>query len=89
MDDKELMAQMINRSINNALGNINPSLRMFSSSLTKYAMNFLDPYIDAFMNPNGEINKEAASAFTKQEINNKVDEFMKKFEAESNKNGKM
>lgn len=89
MDEKEILAQMINRSISNILGNVAPSLRIFSGSLTKYAMEFLDPYLNAFMNTDGEINKEAAVAFTKQEVSEKIDDFMKKFEAESRKNGKM
>lgn len=88
MTDKELLYQMINRAIGNTLSNINPSLKMFSSSLTRYAINFMEPYIDAFTNEdNGELNTKAAAAFTKQEINSKIDDFMKKFESEQN--GKM
>lgn len=90
MTDKELLYQMMNRSISNALGNINPTFKMFSSTLTKYAINFIDPYVDAFMSPDsGEINTKAAAAYAKEEVNKKIEDFMKKFDSEMKDNGKM
>jgi hypothetical protein len=84
MSERELIQQMINRSINNALMNVNPGLRMFSGTMTKYAMEFLDPYIEGFMNPDtGHINKVAATAFMKEETGKKIEDFMKRFEEES------
>jgi ABC-type tungstate transport system permease subunit len=78
---------MINRSINNTLSSLNPSLRMFSGTLTNYAMEFLEPYISGFINPDTEkINTKAATAFMKEETNKKIEEFMKKFENESGRN---
>lgn len=84
MDDRELLRQMLQRSINNALNSLNPGLRMFSGTLTNYAMDFLEPYIGGFMNPDTEhINTKAATAFLKEETNKKIEDFMKRFEAES------
>lgn len=84
MDDRELLRQMIQRSINNTLNTVNPGLRMFSGTLTNYAMEFLEPYVSGFMNPDTEkINTKAATAFLKEETNKKIEDFMKRFENES------
>jgi hypothetical protein len=84
MNERELLEQMLNRSINNALMQINPGLRMFSGTMTNYAMEFLEPYIRGFTNNDtGMINKPAATAFMKEETNKKIEEFMKRFEEES------
>ena len=80
MTDKELLAQVIQRSIDNVLNAVNPTFRMFSPTLTNYAMSFLDPYINAFMNPGTEIiNTDAAEAFLREETSRKIEEFMKRF----------
>jgi hypothetical protein len=84
MTDRELLMQMINRSINNTLNVVNPGLRMFSGTLTNYAMEFLEPYIAGFTNPDTEkLNSKAATAFMKEETNKKIEDFMKRFEKES------
>lgn len=84
MTERDLLEQMIQRSINNTLSSLNPGLRMFSGTMTKYAMEFLEPYIAGFTNPDTEkINTKAATAFMKEETNKKIEDFMKKFEKES------
>jgi hypothetical protein len=84
MDERILLEQMVQRSINNTLNSINPGLRMFSGTMTKYAMEFLEPYIAGFTNPDTEkINTRAATAFMKEETNKKIENFMKKFEESS------
>lgn len=84
MTERDLLEQMIQRSINNTLNSLNPGLRMFSGTMTKYAMEFLEPYIAGFTNPDTErINTKAATAFMKEETNKKIEDFMKKFEKES------
>jgi hypothetical protein len=88
MDDRELLRQMVQRSINNTLNTVNPGLRMFSGTLTNYAMEFLEPYIAGFTNPDNEhINTKAATAFLKEETNKKIEDFMKRFESESGHGG--
>lgn len=91
MSEKDLLYQFLNREISNFLGAINPAFRMFSSTVTNYLMDFIDPYVTAFTNNDGEINKKAAKGFIKEEVNAKVEAFMKKFESESelHKDGKM
>jgi hypothetical protein len=57
---------------------------MFSGTMTKYAMEFLEPYISGFTNPDTErLNTKAATAFMKEETNKKIEDFMKRFENES------
>jgi hypothetical protein len=86
MTERDLLEQMIQRSINNTLNSLNPGLRMFSGTMTKYAMEFLEPYINGFTNPDTEkINTKAATAFMKEETNKKIEDFMKRFEKESEK----
>ena len=84
MTERDLLEQMIQRSINNTLNSINPGLRMFSGTMTKYAMEFLEPYIAGFTDPDTEkMNTKAATAFMKEETSKKIEDFMKKFEKES------
>jgi hypothetical protein len=84
MTERDLLQQMIQRSINNTLNSLNPGLRMFSGTMTKYAMEFLEPYIAGFTNPDTDkLNTKAATAFMKEETNKKIEDFMKKFEKES------
>jgi hypothetical protein len=84
MGDREILEQMIKRSINNTLSQLNPGLRMFSGTLTSYTMEFLEPYIAGFTNPDTDhINSKAATAYMKEETNKKIEDFMKRFEEES------
>jgi hypothetical protein len=86
MTERELLYQMLSREVNNILGGINPAFRMFSDMATNYIINIIDPYVSAFISNGNNLNSKAASSFVKQEINDKVDAFMKKFEEETAKN---
>jgi hypothetical protein len=86
MSERELIYQMLSREINNILGGINPTFRMFSEMATNYVIQIIDPYINAFMSNGKDLNVKAAGSFAKQEINEKIDKFMKQFEEESIKN---
>lgn len=84
MSEREILEQVLGRYIGNILSGINPAFRMFSSTVTKAAMDMIDPYLSAFTNPDTDkINTKAASAYLKEETNRKIEEFMKRFEAES------
>jgi hypothetical protein len=86
MTDKELLEQMLSREITNLIETAAPQFRMFSGMASQYVFNFLEPYIDAFLSPDdGELNKKAASAFLKQETNEKIDKFLKEFEKNQSK----
>lgn len=69
MTEKEILYQIIEREISNILGAINPSFRIFSDSLTSFAINFIDPYVDAFTKgsfPTAKINTTAARRICKK-----------------------
>ena len=56
-----------------------PVLNMFSDTVSDYVIRYIDPYISAFMT-NGKINTEQLTAFTKQEVNEKIEKFKKEYE---------
>jgi hypothetical protein len=86
MSEREILYQMLSREISNILGGINPTFRMFSDMATRYVIQIIDPYVSAFMSDGKEMNVKAAGTFAKQEINEKIDKFMKQFEEETIKN---
>lgn len=80
MNDKEILYQMIKRNIDNILGQYVPSLKIFSNTISNYTINFLDPYISAFMEPGtNEFNAEAAGEYLKDETTKKIESFMLKY----------
>jgi hypothetical protein len=82
MTDKELLHQMLQREIVNLIESAAPQFRMFSGIASDYVFNFIEPYVDAFLSPDdGSLNKKAASAYLKQETNEKIDKFLKDFES--------
>lgn len=87
MSEKELLYQVISREVENILGSINPAFRMFNNIAVNYVINLIDPYVDAFIanDKDHKINTEMVSGFLKNEVNEKVDNFMKKFKEENNK----
>jgi hypothetical protein len=88
MSDKDLLKQMLQREIVNLVETAAPQFKMFSNVAANFVYGYIEPYIDAFMSPDdGALNKKAAGAFLKQETNEKIDKFLKEFEAEQNKNG--
>lgn len=84
MTEKEILYQVIAREVSNTLGMINPSLKMFSNLATNYIIKFIDPYVDAFCNLElGKFNANAAAEFTKEQVNDKVNDFLKKYKTEA------
>jgi hypothetical protein len=86
--EKDILYQMLSREIDNILLNFGPLVTTFSGTIKSYLFNTIDPYVDAFLSPEtNKINTKAASSFVKEEVNNKVNDFLKKFEAESGHKG--
>jgi DNA-directed RNA polymerase specialized sigma24 family protein len=82
MTDKELLHQMLQREVINLIESAAPQFRMFSGIASDYVFNLIEPYVDAFLSPDdGSLNKKAASAYLKQETNEKIDKFLKDFES--------
>lgn len=86
MTDKELIYQILNREISNLLNNFNPSFRLLAPTITNYIMNTVDPYINAFTNADGELNAKAAAGYLKEETNRKIEDYLRKFEKDSETN---
>ena len=85
MNDKEILYQMLSREIDNLLGK-NQMLRLFSDPIKSWIINYIDPYVNAFFMGTTKINSEVAGTFVKEEFNNKINDFIKKFEEERGKN---
>jgi hypothetical protein len=85
MTDKELLYQMLQREVNDLINNLAPQFRMFSGVASNYLIELIDPYVNAFLSPDdGKLNKSAAGEFLKQETNEKINKFLKDFEARKN-----
>lgn len=76
--DKEVLYNIVRREISNLMADF-PVLNMFSDTVSDYVIRYIDPYISAFMT-NGKINTEQLTAFTKQEVNEKIEQFKKQYE---------
>jgi hypothetical protein len=83
--DKDILFQMLNREVDNILMNFGPFGNLAAGPVKKYLFEMVSPYVDAFLNPNETLNASAASEFTKEQVNDKVDAFLKKFNAEKDK----
>jgi len=86
MTERELLQQIATREIGNILAQFGPAFRMMAPAVTNSLMSLVDPYITAFTSPDtGKINKKAAGAYLKDEVSKKIDDYLKKFEEESDK----
>lgn len=79
MSEKELLFQLLTREISNLMGD--SSLRIFAPNITKFLMTTFDQYIDAFIGVDEKINTKAAGEFLKEEVSQRIDLFMKKYDA--------
>ena len=85
MNDRELIRQILNREVSNIVGQISPSFRLFAPAISNYVMDYIDPYITAFLDSDGKIMTNAAKQYLKDETNRKIDEYIKKFETDAEK----
>jgi hypothetical protein len=86
MNDKEILYQILEREIENSFGR-NQMLRLFIEPITNWVINYIDPYVNAFFMGTDRLNSEVAGTFVKEEINTKINEFVKKFEEERKSKG--
>lgn len=77
MTDKEILYNVIDRYVDNILRQ-NPSLGMFSGIIKRWIINYIDPYVNLFIEDDN-LQVEMASGFVKQELTNKIDIFKKNF----------
>ena len=76
--DKEILFSMIDREVDNLLFGY-PMLAVFSGTIKSYVHSFLDPYLNFFMDGDN-LHVEMASAFAKEEMQKKMEDFKKKFD---------
>ena len=77
MDDKQILYNIIDRYLDNILAHY-PSLNMLGGPIKKWVFNYIDPYVNLFME-NEELQIDMASGFIKEELTDKIDIFKKKF----------
>jgi hypothetical protein len=64
-------------------------LSLFSGPIKNWIFSFLEPYLNAFLQPgSNELNTNAIKAFANKEVNSKIEEFLKEFNSEKNDYGK-
>ena len=83
MNDKQILYNMIERYIDNILLR-NPSLNMFSGPIKKWVINYIDPYVNLFIEDDA-LQVDMAGSFVEQELTDKIDIFKKSFK-ENKKN---
>jgi hypothetical protein len=77
MSEKEIFYSILSREIDNLLGG-SPSSSFLSGIVKKWVFNYIEPYVNLFMEGD-TLQADMATAFVKQEFNDKVENFKKKF----------
>lgn len=78
MDDKTILFNMIDRSIDNFLCGY-PVLSVFSGYIKRTIFNFLSPYVDMFTEGT-KIDTDVAANFISNEMQEKIKSFKKNYE---------
>lgn len=75
--DREILYSMLDREVENLL-RVNPVLSVFSGTIKSYLHNFLDPYLNFFMDGD-DLQVDMATTFMKQEMISKMESFKQDF----------
>ena len=78
ISDKDILYSMLEREVNNLLQGV-PIFSAFGSTINSYIIKWIDPYVSAFINSDNELESEQLGEFTKEEINNKIEDFKKRY----------
>jgi hypothetical protein len=90
MTEKELIYQFLGREVSNILTTFSPSLSVFTPAVMNFIKSYCDPYIDLFISPDtAKLNTDAVGGFLKEETGKKIEDFLKRYEAESLKHENM
>lgn len=81
MDDKQIFYSILSREIDNLIGSINPTLGFLSNGIKNYVINFIDPYVNLFLEGKN-LNVDMASSFLEEEVKNKINCFKEKYKEE-------
>jgi hypothetical protein len=89
MSEKDIFYQFLGREIDNMIAVYVPSLNLLSGAIKNYIFNIINPYVDLFFiggTDSGKLNVRAAGEFAKQEVNEKIKNFIDKYEKENKDN---
>ena len=78
ISDKDILYSMIKREISNMLQGI-PIFSAFEGTISSVVIQWIDPYISAFIDDDNQINTEQLSAFVSEEIKNKINNFKERY----------
>lgn len=83
--DKEVVYNVLAREIHNILQNI-PMAGLFENAIINYVFNFAEPYINAFSAPTDrkKVDIDQLSNYASYEIKNRVEDFKKSQQQQSN-----
>lgn len=79
ISDKDILYSMVRREISNLLQGI-PIFSAFEGTISSFVIQWMDPYISAFIGDDNQINTEQLSAFVSEEVTNKINEFKKRYD---------
>ena len=80
MNDKEILYNVLDREIDNLLSN-NPALYMFRTSIKNWVYNYIEPYVNFFID-GGKLDADMAEAYVLDETTKKLEAFKAKFKEE-------
>ena len=78
ISDKDILYSMVRREISNLLQGI-PIFSAFEGTISSFVIQWIDPYISAFIGDDNQINTEQLSAFVSEEVTNKINEFKERY----------
>ena len=78
ISDKDILYSMIKREISNMLQGI-PIFSAFEGTISSFVIQWIDPYISAFIDDDNQINTEQLSAFVSEEMTNKIRDFKERY----------
>ena len=76
--DKDILYSMVRREISNLLRGI-PIFSAFEGTISSFVIQWIDPYISAFIGDDNQINTEQLSAFVSEEMKNKINNFKERY----------
>ena len=78
ISDKDILYSMVRREISNLLQGI-PIFSAFEGTISSFVIQWMDPYISAFIGDDNRINTEQLSAFVSEEVTNKINNFKERY----------
>ena len=78
ISDKDILYSMVRREISNLLQGI-PIFSAFEGTISSFVIQWMDPYISAFIGDDNRIDTEQLSAFVSEEMTNKINSFKERY----------